>query len=69
METPESIRASDSRGMSVVHRPVGHLPTHLQNPINVIKGTNLHPKDHRIQIFTDASNKGTGAVTVTGQAR
>ena len=26
-----------------------------------MKGANLHPKDHSIQIFTDASNKGCGA--------
>ena len=32
-----------------------------QNPTNVIKGADLHPKDHNIQTFTDASNKGWGA--------
>ena len=32
-----------------------------QNPSNVMKGTDLHPKDHSIQLFTDASNKGWGA--------
>ena len=32
-----------------------------QNPVNVMKGANLHPKDHSIQLFTDASNKGWGA--------
>ena len=31
-----------------------------QNPINVIKGSDLHPKDHSIQLFT-ASNEGWGA--------
>ena len=31
-----------------------------QNPVNV-KGADLHSKDHSIQIFTDASNKGWGA--------
>ena len=25
-----------------------------QNPANVTKGTDLHPKDHSIQLFTDA---------------
>ena len=25
-----------------------------QNPINMMKGADLHPKDHNIQIFTDA---------------
>ena len=30
-----------------------------QNPANVMKGSDLHPKDH--QIFTDASNEGWGA--------
>ena len=32
-----------------------------QNPKNVIKGADLHPKDHSIQLFTDASNEGWGA--------
>ena len=32
-----------------------------QNPTSVMKGADLHPKDHSIQIFTDASNKGWGA--------
>ena len=29
-----------------------------QNPINVMKGADLHPKHHSIQLFTDASNVG-----------
>ena len=32
-----------------------------QNPTNVMKGTDLHPKDHSIQLFTDTSNEGWGA--------
>ena len=32
-----------------------------QNPANVMKGADLHPKDHSIQLFTDASNEGWGA--------
>ena len=32
-----------------------------QNHSNVMKGADLHPKDHSIQLFTDASNKGWGA--------
>ena len=32
-----------------------------QNPTNVMKGVDLHPKDHSIQLFTDASNEGWGA--------
>ena len=32
-----------------------------QNPSNVMRGADLHPKDHSIQLFTDASNKGWGA--------
>ena len=32
-----------------------------QNPTNVIKGSDLHPKDHSIQLFTDASNEGWSA--------
>ena len=31
-----------------------------QNPANVMRGSHLHPKDHSIQLFTDASNKGWG---------
>ena len=31
-----------------------------QNPSNVMKGADLHPKDHSIQLFTDASNEGWG---------
>ena len=29
-----------------------------QNPSNVMKGADLHPKNHSIQLFTDASNEG-----------
>ena len=32
-----------------------------QNPSNVMKGADLHPKDHSIQLFTNASNEGWGA--------
>ena len=32
-----------------------------QNPSNVTKGADLHPKDHSIQLFADASNEGWGA--------
>ena len=32
-----------------------------QNPQNVMIGADLHPKDHSIQLFTDASNEGWGA--------
>ena len=32
-----------------------------QNPANVMKDADLHPKDHSIQLFTDASNEGLGA--------
>ena len=32
-----------------------------QSPTNVMKGADLHPKDHSIQLFTkDASNEGWG---------
>ena len=30
-----------------------------QNPSNVMKGADLHPKDHSIQLFTDTSNEGS----------
>ena len=32
-----------------------------QNPANVMKGADLHPEDHSIQVFTDTSNGGWGA--------
>ena len=32
-----------------------------QNPSNVMRAADLHPKDHSIQLFTDASNEGWGA--------
>ena len=32
-----------------------------QNPSNVMKGADLHPKDHSIHLFTDALNEGWGA--------
>ena len=32
-----------------------------QNPTNMMSGAELHPKDHSIQLFTDASNEGWGA--------
>ena len=38
----------------------GHLDW-WQNPTNVMRGADLHPKDHSIQLFTDASNDGWGA--------
>ena len=31
-----------------------------QNPTNVLKGADLHPKDHSIQLFTNASDEGWG---------
>ena len=31
-----------------------------QNPANVMGGADLHPKDHSIQLFSDASNEGWG---------
>ena len=33
----------------------------VQNPTNVMKVADLHPQDHSIQNFTDATNKGWGA--------
>ena len=40
-------------------KPFQHLEW-WQNPINMKKGTDLHPKDHSIQLFTDTSNEGWG---------
>ena len=31
-----------------------------QNPVNVLNGSKLHPKDHNFLLFTDASNVGSG---------
>ena len=45
-----------------------------QNPTNVMKGADLHLKDHSIQLFTDDSNEGWGthleqaSTRVCGQA-
>ena len=32
-----------------------------QNPQNVLKGADLHPQEHSVQVFTDASNVVWGA--------
>ena len=31
-----------------------------QNPANVMRGADLHPKDHSIQLFSDSSNECWG---------
>ena len=54
------------RGLRVPSKfsPCKTIAAHLdwwQNPSNVMKGADLHPKDHSIQLFTDASNEGWGA--------
>ena len=38
-------------------------PRLVAEPHNVMIGADLHPKDHSIQLFTDASNEGWGAQT------
>ena len=38
-----------------------------QNPSNVMKGADLHPKDHSIQLFTDASKFYKGSVVRSGK--
>ena len=40
-----------------------------QNPINVMKGADFHPKDHSIQLFTDASNEGWGTHLEQGSTK
>ena len=35
-----------------------------QNPSNVMTGADLHPKDRSIQLFTDTSNEGWGALEI-----
>ena len=50
--------------LSVSSQGADAISAHLdwwQNPANVMKGSDLHPKDHSIQLFTDASNEGWGA--------
>ena len=37
------------------------IPGRLAHPTNLMKGADLHPKDHSIQLITDASNEGWGA--------
>ena len=32
-----------------------------QNPLNVLKGSDLDPKDHSVLIFSDTSNVGLGS--------
>ena len=59
------------QGVLEIFSVVGHPPSldrnHFStprlvaNPKNVMKGTDLHPKDHSIQLFTDASNESWGA--------
>ena len=42
----------------------GTISAHVdwwQNPTNLMRGADLHPKHHSIQLFTDASNEGWGA--------
>ena len=39
---------------------IAHLDC-WQNPQNVLKGVDLHPQEHNVQVFTDASNVGWGA--------
>ena len=39
---------------------IAHLDW-CQNPQNVLKGADLHPQEHNVQVFTDASNVGWGA--------
>ena len=36
-------------------------PEWWQNPTNMMKGTDFHPKNHSIRLFTEASNEGWGA--------
>ena len=38
-----------------------HFSSPRANPANVMKGVDLHPKDHSIQLFTDTSNESWGA--------
>ena len=47
--------------LSVSPQGTETISAHLewwQNPTNMMKGADLHPKDHSIQLFTDASNEG-----------
>ena len=49
---------------SVIGQPPSLDRVHFctpRHPVNVMKGVDLHPKDHSIQLFTDTSNEGWGA--------
>ena len=37
-------------------------PRLVAKSLNMMKGADLHPKDHSIQLFTNASNEGWGAL-------
>ena len=59
-----------SQGALEIPSVAGHPPSldrchfctpRWQNPANMMKGSDLHPKDHSIQLFTDASNEGWSA--------
>ena len=61
---PPSLDRSHCSPPRLVAKPLKAIVAHLdwwQNPSNVMKGSDLHPKDHSIQLFTDASNEGWGA--------
>ena len=70
MPSHEALSVSPQRALEISSVVDSLLPwtetisAHLdwwQNPTNVMKGADLHPKDHCIQLFTDASNEGWGA--------
>ena len=60
-QTPSNEALSVSpQGALEISSVAGHQEW-WQNPTNMMKGAELHPKDHSIQLFTDASNEGCDA--------
>ena len=70
----EALSVSPQRALEIFS-VVGHPPSldrnveWWRNPTNMMKGTDLHPKDHSIQLFTDASNEGLGAFLELGSTK
>ena len=62
VSSQEALEISSVAGQpSSLHRNHSAHLDWWQNPSNVMRGADLLPKDHSIQLFTDASNEGWGA--------
>ena len=64
---PHEALSVSSQGALEISSVVGQPPrtetisAHLDWWQNMMRGADLHPKDHSIQLFTDASNEGWGS--------